>query len=161
MVSFDFTGIVFKESEIGNIEYCANNDDFRLPRHDKAPQPYGRLTFLREKFPVDGPESLIELLMKEMVVPPPVAKGSRNSQKDMRSANELRRKNVEERWKSQFSIGVAAAVFCLEQQQKTGKPVTRKEYEAALKERGYALLMVEAESLFRKLMPPEVLHRGD
>lgn len=160
-LSFDFTGIVFKEREIGNIEYCAVEYDFQLSPHEKAPKSYSRLPFLRENFPVDGPETLIEALMKEIAASPPVAKESRSSKKDMSRANAKRHEKVDTRWKSQFASGIAAAHFCLEQHQKTGKPVTRKEYEAALRKQGYASLMVEADALFRKLMPPEVLHRGD
>lgn len=155
-LSFDFTGIVFKEDEIKTIELCAVEYDFQLSHPDAAPKPYGRLAFLRENFPEDGPESVIETLMKKPAEPAP-PKGK----KDMTKPNEKRRERTELRWKKQFSIGVAAAVFCFEHYQKTEKPVTRDEYKAALGERGYGLLMVEADELFRKIMPPEVLHRGD
>jgi hypothetical protein len=99
--------------------------------------------------------------MEKVAAAQPVAAKKRSSPKDMNRANEKRRENVEKRWKEQFSVGVAAAVFCLEQARKTGKPVTQKEYRAILRERGYDAFMVEAEEIFRKLMPPEALHRGD
>lgn len=165
---FDFTGIVFKEDDILNIEFSAVENDFQLRHHDKAPHPYSQPDFLRENFPVDGPDKLIEALMEKLSVPSPITekasspkKEMSKAKKDMSRANEIRRENVEKRWKEQFSIGVAAAVFCLEQYRKTGKPVLQRDYSAALKERGGASFMIEAEELFRKLMPSEVLHRGD
>jgi len=164
MLSFDFTGIVFKKKAIASIEYGAVEYDFLLRRHDKAPQPYGRHVFLLERFPVDGPDALIASLMEKVAVspPPPITEERRSPpKKDMSKANAKRRENTEARWKEQFSVGVAAAVFCLEEFRKTGKPVTQKEYKAALQERGHGAFMIEAEELFRKLMPPEALHRGD
>jgi len=167
-LTFDFTGIVFKEDDIRNIELCAVDNDFQLGHHENAPQPYRHSAFLRENFPVDGPDTLIASLMEKISVSSPITeeaigpkKNMSKAKKDMRSANETRRENVEKRWKEQFSIGVVAAVFCLEQHRKTGKPVMQKEYRAALQKHGLASFMVEAEELFRKLMPPEVLHRGD
>lgn len=161
VLSFDFTGIVFKEDEIRTIELCAVENDFQLSRHDKAPKPYAQLAFLRDNFPMGGPETLIESLMQTITTaPPPIAPKSSSSTKDMSRTNEKRHENMEARWKKQFSAGVAAAVFCLEQYQKTGTPVTRKEYEAALRKRGYESLLIEADALFRQLVPPEVLHRG-
>lgn len=79
----------------------------------------------------------------------------------MSKANEKKRSHTEARWKQQFSSGIAAALFCLEQYQRTGTPVTRKEYAAALRKQEYEPLMVEADGLFRALMPKEILHRGD
>ncbi len=160
-LSFDFTGIVFQEREIGDIEHCAVEPDFQLRHHENAPQSYNRLPFLREKFPVNGPDALIASLMEKIAAAQPVAAKKRGSPKDMNRANEKRRENVEKRWKEQFSVGVTAAILCLEQYQKTGKSMTQKEYRAALRERGYEAFMVEAEEIFRRLMPPEALHRGD
>ena len=162
MLSFDFTGIVFKKKDIEGIEYGAVEYDFLLRHHDKAPQPYGRHAFLLEKFPVDGPDALIASLMEKTAAPPPpIVEERRGPKKDMSKANDKRRENIEARWKEQFSVGVAAAVYCLEQHRKTGKPVTQKEYKKALLEHGYDAFMIEAEELFRKLMPSEALHRGD
>ena len=171
-LSFDFTGIVFKESDINTVELCAVEHDFQLSRHDESPKPYVRLAFLLENFPVDGPQNLIEALTRNVVeplpvaaenvaAPSPVAPEDGKPKKDMTKANEKRREKTETRWKEQFSVGIATAVFCFEHYQKTGKPVIRDDYEAALIERGYAPLMIEADTIFRKLMPPEVLHRGD
>jgi hypothetical protein len=160
-LSFDFTGIVFKEDEIKTIELCAVENDFQLSRHDGAPQPYGRLAFLRENFPVGGPEKITEELPEKAVTPPSVAAETRSSKKDMASPNKKRRENSELRWKEQFSVGIALALFCAEQHRKTGKPVTREEYRAALRKEGLPPLMAEAEVIFRKLMPLELLHRGD
>jgi hypothetical protein len=161
VLSFDFTGIVFKEHEIGNIEYCAVEYDFKLSHYENAPKSYSRLPFLRERFPVDGPDALITSLMETIATSQPIAPKRRSSKKDMHMPNEKRRENTEKRWKEQFSIGVAAAVICMEQYVKTGKPVTQKEYRAALRERGHEAFMIEAEELFRKFMPPEALRRGD
>lgn len=160
-ITFDFTGIVFKENEIRNIEFSAAEYDFQLSHHDKAPKPYGRLAFLQQNFPLGGPEALIAPLMEKMTTAPPAPIESGNSPKDMSKPNKTRRENVESRWKDQFSIGMAAAVFCMKQYQETGKPVPRKAYEAAIRAKGYRPLMVEADTLFRQIMPPEVLHRGD
>lgn len=160
-LSFDFTGIVFKESEIGTIELCAIEHDFQLSRHAEAPKPYGYLAFLLENFPVDGPENLIEALTQNVAEPSSLAAENGKPKKDMTRPNEKRRERTESRWKEQFSVGVAAAIFCLEHYRETGNPVTREEYKAALRQQGCESLMVEADALFRKLMPPEVLHRGD
>jgi hypothetical protein len=161
VLSFDFTGIVFNEDEIKTIELCAVENDFQLSRHDRDPKPYSGLAFLWENFPVGGPEKITETLLEKAAASPPVAAEDHSPKKDMASPNKKRRENTELRWKEQFSVGVAAAVFCLEQYQKTGKPVTKEEYKAALRAQGHDALMVEAEAFFRKLVPPEVLHRGD
>ena len=160
-VSFDFTGIVFKEDEIKNIELCAVENDFQLSRHDKAPKPYAQLALLRENFPVDGPENIIKTLLEKTAAPPSTAAEERSPKKDMTQPNKMRREKSELRWKKQFSAGVAAAVFCLEQYKKTGNPVTKEEYNSALRAQKHDVLMVEAETFFRTLMPSEVLHRGD
>lgn len=160
-LSFDFTGIVFKENEIGTVEFCAVEYDFQLSRPDKAPKPYGRPAFLLDNFPVNGPGNLIEALMQNVPEPSPIAAEEGKPKKDMTRANEKRREKTESRWKEQFSVGIAAAVFCFEHYQKTGKPVTRDDYMTALIERKYASLMIEADTVFHKLMPPEMLHRGD
>lgn len=137
---------------------------FLLWRDAKAPKAYNHLAILREQFSPEGPVPAKELTpapqegQESPVVP---AEEPAKLRKDMTKANEARREKIEARWKDQFPIGVALTLFCLQQYGKTGKPVTQKEYEAALRQQGYDSLMIEAGEVFRKLMPPEILHRGD
>lgn len=52
---FDFTGIVFKESDILTLELSAVENDFSLPHVQNAPKAYRKLSFLKEYFPEEGP----------------------------------------------------------------------------------------------------------
>lgn len=160
-LSFDFRGLVFQESIIREIEYSAFNLDFNLKPKADTPAPYARLPFLKEQFPPEGPEKCIATLMRQVVESQTTAKPKASAKNNLERANDVRQNNAGERWKKQFSSGIAATLFCMEEYRKTGKPVTRKEYTAALNADGHAPLMVEAEGFFRNLLPKEMLHRGD
>ena len=112
---FDFTGIVFKESDILTLELSAVENDFNLPHAQRAPKAYRRLSFLKEYFPEEGPKTVIEALLQEIST---AQKGEHTTgpvqKKDMSKANEKKRSHTEARWKQQFSSGIAAALFCLE-----------------------------------------------
>lgn len=157
-LSFDFTGIAFKRFHVVNFEH--GKPAFLLPRYAHAPKPYNHLAVLREQFPVSGlPQPVAE--KPENLCASVPAETPSSGKKDMHKANEARFAKSEARWKEQFSLGVSAAVFCMEQYAKTGKAIEQKQYEDALKELGCGLLMSEADRIFRKTMPQDVLHRGD
>jgi len=174
VLSFNFSGIAFKKMDVINFEH--QKPTLLLQKDASAPKPYTHLTVLREKFPVgnliadtppspanaeklpreptgeDGVSSEAEPILSEPTVKP---------KKDMSNANTKRSEKSEERWKDQFSLAVTLTKFCLERYAETGKPVTKREYNAMLASKKLPTLMVEAEAIFRKIMPQEVLDRGD
>lgn len=154
-LSFDFTGIVFKKFHVINFEY--NKSTLLLQRDRQAPKSHNQLTILREQFPISGiPQPTVETL----AACEPVPTNASSKKKDMDKATKAHRDNSNLRWKEQFAVGVAAAVFCMDKYQSNGKPVEKKEYEAALREMKMGQLMDEADRIFRKLMPRVVLNRG-
>jgi len=174
VLSFGFIGIAFKKMDVINFEH--QKPMLLLQKDANAPKPYNHLTVLREKFPVGNPvadtspspanaeklplepaggdnvSSEAEPILSESTVKP---------KKDMSNANTKRSEKSEERWKDQFSLAVTLTKFCLERYAETGKPVTKREYNAMLASEKLPALMVEAEAIFRKIMPQEVLDRGD
>lgn len=159
-LTFDFTGIVFKRSEVENVRFIVTESDFDLKSPANAPKAYPNPAFLLEYFPEEGPKSRAEAILAEISA----SKNIPTKQKDknkMGKANEKRLANTEARWKEQFALGIKASLYCMEQHQQTGKPVTRKEYETMLTRRCNGSFMVEAGRIFREIMPPEILHRGD
>jgi len=159
-LKFDFTGIVFERSDIENINFIVTECDFDLKIPTNAPKPYPNPAFLLEHFPEEGPQARTEAILAEIAASKSIPVKQKDKNK-MGKANEKRLANTEARWKEQFALGIKAALYCMEQHQQTGKPITRKEYETMLTHRCNGSFMVEAGRIFREIMPPEILHRGD
>ena len=65
-----------------------------------------------------------------------------------------------ERWEKHLEIAVKLAVYCMEQYNECGKPITKKQYEAELKRQKLTLLSDKADRAFRRSMPYHMLERG-
>jgi len=173
-LSFDFSGIVFKKMDVINFEH--QKPMLLLQRDTNAPKPYNHLAVLREKFPVSNPiaDTSPSPANTEKLPLGPVGGNGATSEaepvpaepivkpkKDMSNPNTKRLEKSEGRWKDQFSLAVTLTKFSLERYAETGKPVTKREYKAMLVREKLPALMVEAETIFRKVMPQEILDRGD
>ena len=159
-LKFDFTGIVFERNDVEDVNFIVTKGDFDLKIPANAPKPYPNPTFLLDHFLEKGPQARAETILAEIATRKSIPTKQKDKNK-MGKANEKRLTNTEARWKEQFSLGIRAALYCMEQYQQTGSPVTCKEYETMLTRRCNGSFMVEAGRMFREIIPPEILHRGD
>jgi len=81
---------------------------------------------------------------------------------ESRTAKAVERKGIKtaQSWENYLSTAVKLAVYCFEQYKKTGKPITKAEYETERKRLGLSSMADKAERAFRRSMPPGVLEKG-
>lgn len=65
-----------------------------------------------------------------------------------------------DRWEKHLEVAVKLAVYCMEQYNECGKPITKKQYETELKRQKLTLLSDKADRAFRRSMPYHMLERG-